>query len=165
MTAAADRGTGHNGSPGSSDASWIRRWYGSGPAHVVTLALGGLVGIYAGIKLVSADPWGIVLWFVAAAVIHDIVLVPAYTALDRGARAPLRGRGVPFWYDHVRVPVMLSGLLFMVFFPLILGFPEAFPRITGTSLDVYLPRYLAMVAGLFALSGLALLARIVLRRR
>jgi hypothetical protein len=141
----------------------------TGPAHLVAITLGGLVGAYAASKLLAGDPWGVIVWFVAGALLHDLVLVPAYTALDRAARSTTgaaTGRpGVPFWYDHIRVPVLLSGLLLLVFFPLILGIPEKFEGITGTSVDVYLGRYLAIVAGLFAVSTLVLLARLAARRR
>ncbi len=157
------------GRPHDPGQSWLRRWYGSGPAHLVTIILGGLVGVYAASKLLEGDPWGVILWFAGAAVLHDLVLVPAYCGLDRLARGPIgahsTGRpAVPFWYDHIRVPVMLSGLLFLVFFPLILNIPPKFDSITGTSVEVYLGRYLAMVAGLFVLSALTLLVRIWVRR-
>lgn len=165
MNGTADRGVASATPQNSVEDGWLRRWYGSGPAHLVTLTLGAVVGLYAGIKLVEADPWGVIVWLLAAAVLHDIVLVPAYTGLDRAARGPLRDSRPPFWYDHIRVPVLLAGLLLLVFFPLILRFPGSFPRITGTSLEVYLPRYLALVASLFALSGLALVVRVVVRRR
>lgn len=162
-------GTGGASGPGAG-AGWLRRWYGSGPAHLAALTLGGLVGIYAASKLLSGDPWGVIIWIAAAAVLHDLVLVPGYTALDRAARAPLgtgtpEGPGVPFWYDHIRVPTMLSGLLLLVFFPLILRIPPRFSSITGTSVEVYLGRYLSLVGGMYALSGLVFLARVLLRRR
>jgi hypothetical protein len=141
----------------------------TGPAHLVAIVLGGLVGVYAASKLLAGDPVGVIVWFVAGALLHDLVLVPAYTALDRVARSSTGASAtgepnVPFWYDHIRVPVLLSGLLLLVFFPLILGIPKKFSSITGTSVDVYLGRYLAMVAGLFAVSTLALLVRLAVRR-
>lgn len=151
-----------------SPTGWLRRWYGSGPAHLATIVLGGLVGIYASTKLLATDPWGIAIWFVAAAVIHDLVLVPAYCGIDRVARRSISANGdarstVPFWYDHIRVPVLLSGLLLLVFFPLVFAVPDRFDGITGTSVDVYLGRYLAVVAGLFTLSAVALAVRIAAR--
>ena len=149
-------------------SGWLRRWYGSGPGHLMALTLGAVVGLYAGVKLVEADPWAVVYWLVGAAVLHDLVLVPAYSAIDRAARAGI-GEGeraaVPAWYDHVRVPVLLSGLLFLVFFPLILRFPPKFVEITDTPVDVYAGRYLAIVAGLFVISGLAWIVRVLIRRR
>ncbi len=144
--------------------AWLSKYYGSGLAHLIALTLGGLIGVYAGIKLVAADPRGVVIWLVGGALVHDLVLVPAYTGLDRLARSPLGA--VPAWYDHVRVPTMLSGLLLLVFFPLIARLPAAkFAGATGTSIDVYLGRYLALVAAMFALSGVAWIARVALRSR
>ena len=139
------RGRHMTGAPSSGRTTGsLRRWYGSGPAHLVAITLGGLVGVYAASKLLAGDPVGVIVWFVAGALLHDLVLVPAYTALDRVARSPSGASStgepsVPFWYDHIRVPVLLSGLLLLVFFPLILGIPKKFSSITGTSVDV-LPR-------------------------
>ncbi len=157
-----------SGATAPGPTGWLQRWYGSGPAHLVTIVLGGLVGLYAATKLLTADPWGVAIWFVATAVIHDLVLVPAYCGIDRLARRSIpsdrtAGSHVPFWYDHIRVPVLLSGLLLLVFFPLVLAIPARFEGITGTSVDVYLGRYLAVVAGLFALSAVALAVRITAR--
>lgn len=145
-------------------SAWLRRYYGAGPVHLVAIVVGGLVGVYAGIKLVGADPRGVLVWLIGGALLHDLVLVPAYSALDRAARSPLGG--VPAWYDHVRVPTLLSGLLLLVFFPLIARLPaDKFESTTGTSIDVYLGRYLALVAAMFALSGLAWIVRVALRSR
>lgn len=153
---------------GAAVNGWLRRWYGSGPAHLAAIILGGLVGTYAASKLLEADPWGVALWFLAAALLHDLVLVPAYCGLDRLARRSMAAGGagpaaVPLWYDHIRVPVLLSGLLLLVFFPLVLGIPSGYEGITGTSIDVYLGRYLGLVAGLFALSGITLVVRLLTR--
>lgn len=145
-------------------SAWLRKYYGAGLAHLVALTLGGLVGIYAGIKLVAADPRGVIIWLIGGALLHDLVLVPAYTTLDRAARSPLGA--VPAWYDHIRVPTMVSGLLLLVFFPLIARLPaDKFAGVTGTSIDVYLGRYLALVLGMFALSGLAWVGRLAVRSR
>ena len=71
--------------------AWLSKYYGAGAVHLVALVLGGLVGVYAGMKLVGADPRGVIVWLIGGALLHDLVLVPAYTALDRAARG-LTGR-------------------------------------------------------------------------
>jgi hypothetical protein len=54
----------------------------------------------------------ILLWLAASAVLHDLLLLPFYGLLDRvGQRAA--GPAV----NYVRVPVLLSGLLLLVYFP------------------------------------------------
>ncbi|MGA2929580.1 MAG: hypothetical protein ABSG43_27040, partial [Solirubrobacteraceae bacterium] len=64
-------------------------------------------------------------WFIAAIVIHDLVLLPLYSLLDRIAFGkPRAGRrtAVPSLVSptpYIRIPAILSGLLLLVFFPVI----------------------------------------------
>jgi hypothetical protein len=55
------------------------------------------------------------LWLVAGALAHDLVLVPAYSAADFALRTL-----APSHVNHLRVPLALSGVLLLVFAPLIL---------------------------------------------
>ena len=64
-----------------------------------------------------APPATCSLWFVAAVVLHDFVLLPFYSGARPGGAARQRRGGV----NYLRVPAGLSGLLLLVFFPLILG--------------------------------------------
>jgi len=62
------------------------------------------------------------------------------------------------------VPVLLSSLIFIVFFPEILGLGDStFHAASGLHQHVYLARYLFTAGTIFALSGLAYPTR--LRRR
>ena len=54
----------------------------------------------------------------------------------------------------MRVPVMIAGLLFLLFFPSILGRNEGYTAASGLDSDVYLGRWLALTGALFVLSGL-----------
>jgi hypothetical protein len=63
-------------------------------------------------------------WFVGAALLHDIVFLPLYSLLDRLVGHQVhqaRSRATVPLVNHVRVPAMISGLLLVVYFPLILG--------------------------------------------
>jgi hypothetical protein len=94
-------------------------------------------------------PLTILVWLVAGAVLHDLVFLPLYSLGDRGVRA-LSGRAVNF----VRVPAVISGVLLLVYFPLILSkAPAGYERNTGRPPPDYLARWLAITAGLFAASG------------
>ncbi|MEV0889080.1 hypothetical protein AB0J03_35485 [Streptomyces microflavus] len=147
--------------------------YGAPPLHLL-LVLGSfaLTG-YAGIRLLDGrEPWMVVLWFVGAALLHDLVLLPLYTLTDRAAQIVLGGRHRPAgpradagsapvrWINHVRVPVFLSGLLFLTYFPLILERGGRFTAYTTLPDDVFLGRWLLITAALFGLSALALLIRV-----
>lgn len=150
--------------------SGFRARYGASPLHLL-LVLGSfaLTG-YAGIRLLDGDAvWMVVVWFIGAALLHDLVLLPLYTVTDRAAQAALgsRRRGPaaqgagrppsPGLINHVRAPVFLSGVLLLTYFPLILGQVEIFTAYTGLSDDVFLGRWLLITAALFAISALWLL--------
>ncbi|RNL82710.1 hypothetical protein EFW17_18410 [Halostreptopolyspora alba] len=126
------------------------------PARLVVLALSFGVVLYAGPRLLGDDALGTAVWFLGAAVVHDLVLLPGYTLADRGLRA-LGGRragGPPTWINFVRVPVFLSGLLLLVWFPLILRRVDHYETTTGLSGDVYLGRWLVVTAVLVVASAL-----------
>ena len=81
----------------------------------------------------------ILVWLALSAVVHDLVLLPFY-----GAARPRRAaRGAGPAVNYVRVPALLSGLLLLVFFPVISGKGEpSFTRVSGLDLR-RLPRALA----------------------
>lgn len=115
-------------------------------------------------RLLAGDTPGVVLWFVGAALVHDLVLVPVYASADLLLRRCL-GRH-PGSVNFVRVPAFLSGLLLLVWFPLITRQAELYEPYSGLSLDVFLGNWLLITAVLFLGSGLWLVIRTIrLRRR
>jgi hypothetical protein len=148
----------------------FRKLYGAGPAHLL-----GIVASFAVITL-AVSGWFeepavsleyILIWFFAAILAHDMFLLPVYTLLDRLGTIHLPGRFAArragtsdhhFAWVYVRVPVLLSGLLLLVFGPEILGLGDhTFNVASGEHQHVYLTRYLWIVLALFVLSGLAYL--------
>jgi hypothetical protein len=105
----------------------------------------------------------IVIWFVGAAVVWDLVLGPALALADRGlSRAVPR---VPA-LNYLRFPAGLSLLLLAVFAPLIFSRSESRYRAkTGLTEDPYLERWAAVTAALFAASAMAYGVRVVRARR
>ena len=96
------------------------------------------------------------LWLVGAVLLHDLVLWPSYTVLDRLAR---RGRPVG-WANYVRVPLGVSALLLLVFFPVMCGKGEAaYTRVSAATWEGYTGRWLLVSAALFAVSAGLYLAR------
>ena len=68
--------------------------------------------------------------------------------------------------NFLRVPAVVSGLLFVVWFPFILGLADdAYMGASGRGTDVFLPRWLAITAGLFAVSALMYAPRLRRARR
>jgi hypothetical protein len=105
---------------------------------------------------------GVAIWLVAAAVLHDLLLVPLYSGLDRLAQLALRGARV----NYVRVPAGLSLLLLGVFWGTIGGKGEgAYHAVSGRSFDGYGPRWLLVTTALFGASGVTYLARRASARR
>nr|WP_232789560.1 hypothetical protein [Streptomyces jeddahensis] len=157
---------------------------------LLLLASFALTG-YAGVRLLAGDWLAVAAWFVGAALVHDLVLVPLYSLADRGLQEALgggryrrrdgagdgagrgaedagRGELIPRQeliprrdlINHVRVPGLLSGLLLLVWFPLISRHVERrYALGTGLSADVFLSRWLIVSAALFAISALWLVTR------
>ncbi len=150
----------------------FRKLYGDNPLHlfaqIITIALAG----YAASRVpLESDVWvTMLIWFVGAALGHDLVLYPLYAIADSAAHVRLLRRarplphlaGVP-WINYLRVPVGLSPLLLLVWWPLILSdAPGTFFAATDLTTEVYLPRWLG-TTGVFVLFSAVLYALAVRR--
>ena len=126
---------------------------------------------YAGIRLLAGNPLGVGAWFVGSAVVHDLVLFPLYAGLDAALVMLLRRRpalatvGGVRWLNYLRVPAVVSGVLLLVWSPLILGLPTVIQDASGLPPPPLLRHWLGVSALLFAVSGAILTARIVSTRR
>lgn len=142
----------------------LRRWYGAGPLHLVLMAASFALAAYAGIRLLEGgDTYLVVLWFVGAALLHDLVLLPLYTLADRAVTGALgRRRGL---VNFVRVPALLSGLLLLMWWPLITRHSHRYEPAAGMSPDRFLGNWLLITAALFTLSAFWLVVRTVRSRR
>jgi hypothetical protein len=144
----------------------FRARYGSNPLHLlVTLASFAFAGLVFVQVFDGLSPWNFVLWFGGAVIAHDLVAFPLYTLADRIAlRATGAGRARPPIVpaiNYIRVPAILSGLLFVVWFPFILGLSDStYMAVSGRSTDVFLPRWLAITGALFTVSALAYAVRL-----
>jgi hypothetical protein len=139
-----------------------RRLYGAGPVNLFVLLLCfAIAGVaVAGWFQRPRDVESVLEWFVAAILLHDLVFVPAYTLLDRIAfgRRPRGGTvvGAIASTPYLRIPTMLSGLLLIVFFPVILGLgSQTELSASGIAESGYLARWLIASGVMFAVSGVA----------
>jgi hypothetical protein len=137
----------------------MRRRYGASPLHMAGHLVALALAAWALLQLADTSAFGrVVAWLVAAVVVHDLVLLPAYSGLDRATQRAA-GRAVNF----VRVPAAISLLLLVVFWGAISGAGEgAYRRASGLGFDGYLERWLLVTAALFAVAALLYAAR---RRR
>ena len=134
------------------------------PFQLLLLACSFALAAYAGVRLLADDWFGVALWFVGAALLHDLVLLPVYSAADRAlVGAAGRRRGAVM---YVRVPAALSGLLLLVWFPLISGrVAGRYASSAGLSTDGFLPRWLLLTAVLFGGSAVLYVVRLWLLPR
>lgn len=158
-----------------------RRLYGAHPLQLVLILASFVVVGYAlsllGFEaLWDPDTWwqSIALWFVGAALAHDILLFPAYAAADRILVAVTGGRTrsaatrarIPV-INFVRVPLLACGLITLLFFPgLIEQGAGTYNRATGQTQEPFLHRWV-ILCGLILLLGLVayLVARLTWGRR
>ena len=127
-----------------------------------------LVTGYAADKVIRGpNAVRILVWFAAAAVLHDFVLFPAYSLLDRAARSlPFRRHlaARPI-INYLRIPAALSLLMLLIYAPTILGRGQrAFFAASGLGKADVLLRWLLLSLAFFAASGALYLFRFLLSR-
>lgn len=151
--------------------STFRARYGASPLHLLLTLACFALALYAGIRLLKGDTIGVAIWFVGAALVHDLLLLPAYSLTDRAAQHLFRGRtpgagpGPRPSVNYLRVPLFIAGVLFLVWWPLILRQGGHYTAYTALSADGFLARWLLITAGLFIVSAIVLLVRTWLRLR
>jgi len=144
--------------------------YGASPLHLIAHVIGLAIAAYALVQLLGEKHWVNFLgWFLAAALLHDLVLLPAYSAADRIAGAVMRrlhvrmpggDLRVPI-VNHVRAPALISGVLLLIYFPLILGPGDAaYFSATGHHPSGYLRNWLLITVVLFGGSAIIYMARV-----
>jgi len=149
---------------------WWRRTYGAHPLHLLSLLACFALAGYAALQASRGPlPLRMAVWFIGAVIAHDLVLFPLYALADRSLtrllphRRPVLGAG---GVNYVRVPALLSGLLLLVFFPLILRRSEpAYGAASGLNEAPYLARWLLLSGAGFAVSAVLFAVRAGRSRR
>ena len=128
----------------------LRRAYGGSPLHLLVHLAVLPLAAFALLQLAGAgNAMRIFVWLAAAVVLHDLVLLPFYSALDRLALATARPA-----VNYIRVPALISGLLLLVYLPAISGKGNgAFHGVSGLDYEGYLERWLLATGALFLLSA------------
>ncbi len=144
----------------------FRRAYGAATWHLLLLLGCFAVTGWVALRLAGEPTAGrMLLWFVGAAVAHDLVLFPAYASVDRALRAGWGRGGTPSVRNHVRVPALGAGLLLLVYLPGILGLGDGtYASATGLAPRARVGQWLAVSGVLFAASALVYAVRRLSRR-
>ncbi|MER7956503.1 hypothetical protein [Streptomyces sp. NPDC096030] len=141
----------------------FRSRYGASPLHLLLVLASFALAAYAGVRLLQGDTLGVALWFVGAALLHDLVLLPLYVVTDRAAQRLFREIPGPRppgpSVNYVRVPLFVAGLLLLVWWPLVLGRVDHYTAYTGLPADGFLERWLLITAALFVASAAILVVR------
>lgn len=141
----------------------VRRSFGTGPVGALALLASFAI---AGAAVIGwfqrpREVVSVLEWFAASIVLHDLFVLPFYTGLDRLLLGPLHARvhrtpGVLRPARFLRIPLTLSALLFVVFFPVIFGLGrQSELSASGIPEHGYLARWLLATGVIFALSGFA----------
>lgn len=159
----------------------VRGWYGANPWHLVVVlssfALAGyVIALLGPQRLLNTTTWwqSILVWFIGALVLHDLLLFPLYALTDRALAALQRGprhghdsaRRRVSAVNHLRIPAAAAALLFVMFFPGIVEQGAAdYHAATGQTQDPFLTRWLLLTAALFGASSLVYVVRLATRGR
>jgi hypothetical protein len=133
--------------------------YGDSTLHAVSVAISLAIATYAFTEI-ARRPGAVsfAVFFAGAIVAHDLLAFPVYSLFD--ALAGRAGGVARSAVNYVRVPALLSGFAFCVWFPLILGLSDSvYVANTGHERPDYLQRWLLLTAALFAISGAAYAVR------
>jgi hypothetical protein len=119
--------------------------------HVVLIAVAGYALSRAFQPRFAPEPLNLAAWLAGGAVIHDLLLLPAYSLADAAGRRLLPGALL----NHVRIPVALSGVVFLVYAPRIVDRqPQNVVNALGEPPPDYLARWVLLTVGLFGASAL-----------
>lgn len=149
--------------------AWWRGRYGASPLHLLALLASFALAGYAALQALRGPvPVRVAVWFLGAVLAHDLILFPLYAIADRsltGLRRRPAAAARSGAVNYVRVPVLLSGLLLLLFFPLILRRSEgAYGRASGLDESAYLGHWLLITGVLFGGSAAAYAIRVATGR-
>lgn len=138
----------------------IRNSYGAHPLHLLSLIACFAVAGWAVLQASNGPlPLRMAVWFIGAVIGHDLLLFPLYALADRGLSTAVPRRRGRFLtpvgtVNYIRVPALLSGLLLLLFFPLILKKSEGpYGAASGLDESPFLGRWLLLTGIAFTVSA------------
>ncbi|MFZ0091791.1 MAG: hypothetical protein WAL63_19970 [Solirubrobacteraceae bacterium] len=152
---------------GASLLGHFRRRYGASPLHLAGHLVVFAIAFFAIDRIASDGGLAeLIALYVGFAIAHDLIFLPAYSGLDRLARAAFarlpgrRAARVPA-INHIRAPSLISGLLLIIYSPFISRKADnSYFQLSGHHIDGYLGNWLLVSAALFLGSGLIYALRV-----
>jgi len=145
----------------------FRSRYGASPLHLAGHLVVFAIAIFAIDRIASGGGLAkLIALYIGFAIAHDLIFLPAYSGLDRVARAALARlparRAVPVpAINHIRAPTLISGLLLIIYFPFISRKADNdYFQLSGHHIDGYLRNWLLTSAALFLGSALIYALRV-----
>jgi hypothetical protein len=148
--------------------SHFRRRYGANPLHLAGHLVVLAIAFFA-IDRIANGGGGLaelIALYIGFAIAHDLIFLPAYSGLDRAARAALarlparRAATVPA-INHIRTPALISGLLLIIYSPFISGLADSgYFQVSGHHIEGYVRDWLLISAALFLGSALTYMVRV-----
>jgi hypothetical protein len=141
----------------------FRQLYGANPLHLLAFIASFALAGYAATELFHTMTIRVAVWFVGAALGHDLLLVPLYSLANISLakiwqRVP-RPESVPC-LNYIRFPLAISALLLVIFFPEISRRRTAQFSNSGLSNHPYFSHWLLVTGILFAVSALTYAIRL-----
>lgn len=145
----------------------FRRRYGASPLHLAAHLLVFAIALFAIWRISNAQSLiKLIALYIGFAIAHDLIFLPAYSGLDRAMRAALarlrigRPGSVPA-INHIRVPALISGLLLIIYAPMISGRDaHGYLISSGHPVEGYLRNWLLISVALFLGSALIYAMRV-----
>lgn len=145
----------------------LRRRYGASPWHLAAHLLVFAIAAFALDRIASGGSLPkVIALYLGLVIAHDLVLVPAYSGVDRAVRTLLtrlpgvRPAKIPL-INHVRIPALISGMLLLIYAPLISGRADrSYLIVSGHHAPGYLRNWLMISAALFLGSGVSYALRV-----
>ncbi|MBU1823333.1 MAG: hypothetical protein KKG00_17780 [Bacteroidetes bacterium] len=139
-------------------------YYGRSLVHLLGVLFCYALVTYAAIKLFGNVSLWVALAFPAGIAVHDFILFPLYrkadqVVVDYQMKQQKQEKKYVLWLNHLRIPVVISFILLLCYFPLILRLSSNRELYTGLAPDSYLYRWLLVTAALFAGSAVAYFIR------
>jgi hypothetical protein len=154
--------------------SW-RHLYGENPLHLLAMVgCFALVGYVVSFLYPGPEDLALLIWFAGAVLAHDLVLYPLYALADqplvigRWARRKVLPRRPPLVpaINHIRVPVLGSAVLGLIYFPTITQRGEdAFRFTSGLGMAGIYQHWLLITGVLFLGSAVVYAVRLGIAAR